>query len=100
MVCIGDCIIDAQGCVGMVIDAGFEIKYKTTCFDGMEMTFLCPQDLVVVTGEKFKSVYLRELRRLHGKAERNGERGFDSVAQEERKEEVWRKTGPKALEER
>lgn len=100
MVCIGDCIIDAQGCVGMVVDSGVTIKYKTTCFDGMEMVFVCPQDLVTTTSESFKKVYLKELRRIHGKAERDGSGGFNPTAQEEPKETQWRESGPKAFKER
>jgi len=67
MVTIGDCIIDAAGAIGTVVDVGDDVTYKSFAFDGMEFVYHSPPSLVTQVGEKLKKAWLREVNSIRRK---------------------------------
>lgn len=64
----GDCVLDACGCVGIVLDTmdAENILYLVTSFDGMKFKHTSSKHFLKPMGAKFKRAYLREIRRTHG----------------------------------
>lgn len=64
MVTIGDCILDSSGVIGVVVDTGVEIKYKTYSSDGLEFYFCSPNSMLLQMSDRFKKAWLREIRMI------------------------------------
>ncbi len=64
MVTVGDCVVDSAGAIGLVIDVGNDVMFKTYAFDGMEFTYHSPAGLVTQMSDRFKKAWLREIRML------------------------------------
>lgn len=61
----GDCILDCQGAIGIVLSTyGEIITYKTVAHDGMEFSHESSQGQVTSLSKDFKRKYLGEIRKL------------------------------------
>lgn len=61
----GDCILDCQGAIGIVLSTyGKAIAYKTVAHDGMEFLHDGTETQVTTLSKDFKRKYLGEIRKL------------------------------------
>ena len=83
----GDAVIDTAGVIGIVInEVNGEIHYKASSFDGMEFVYTSEPEFLTPLSERFKKVYLRELRAILRRNDVTSRIETSELAEEEKKE--------------